>query len=982
MLTRLNFAAMPIPRYSFRWFLPLLLVLAIVRPASAQVFPFTSGPIPLCDTTTFTANVSGMGYLVDPNGWDTGFYLETLLMNITTDHPGSLQISLTSPAGTTLMLSAFNGAGGQNYTNTEFNIWTWASIATGSAPFTGQFQPQGGTFNVFAGQYADGPWVITVVDTACAGTDPNTGTGLTPGWFDGGIGSGAFGFGFASGSIGTCSIDMGTQTGYLCAPGETVNIMDYFQSTWGDPDGVTLSCSSATPPYDVSLPSEYYIDGQGYTMWGDYCYYHGTFVVVVGAVAALGPDQVIDQCASTAAAVSLPDLFTWGYTSLSWTLDGQPFPILQAFSATEAGLYRVVATPYSQCGSDTAYVTFNIHPDLELGADELVSICPGGTADLSAVYDLTGLTATWTFAGAPVSDLTAVGTEGMYTLVATAPGGCSDTAHVTLSMAGAAPALGADQAVSVCANSELDLTGLFDSAGFTSTWTLDGAAVADPTAVSTAGAYQLVVSTASACSDTALVVLSLNSAPELGANASAAICSGATTDLTGLYGTAGLSTAWTLDGAAVAAPDAVSTAGLYTLVATNADACSDTATVQLTLSASPELGPDQSPTRCAGETVNLITLYPAGNATATWTLNGSSVPSPTAVAVSGTYTVIATTAAGCADTATVELLFNVAPDLVSDQAATICAGGSFDLSTLYNTAGLSAAWTLGSVAVNEPSAVSTSGSYQLLVTNDFNCSDIAIVNLTVNTPPSLGPDQVFSICSWQSVDLSAAFPASGTSVTYTLNGQAIADPTNVTEGGSYLITAVDDGGCSDEAMATIVPIECICQADFTEDAHCQQEVVRFTLLADSTVLAAHWDFHGAATNASGPSAEVRFRQAGQLPVTLHATLSCGVVSVERLVFVPDCSDSCSVFIPTAFTPDGDGVNDSWTWQGECIPEDFSMIVFDRWGGKVFDSTDPLKAWDGRAEGKEMPSGVYPYRVAYRLLFQEPREVLGTVTLMR
>ena len=41
----------------------LLLMLGLSRPASAQNIPFTSGPIPMCDTSTFTANVSGYGYL-------------------------------------------------------------------------------------------------------------------------------------------------------------------------------------------------------------------------------------------------------------------------------------------------------------------------------------------------------------------------------------------------------------------------------------------------------------------------------------------------------------------------------------------------------------------------------------------------------------------------------------------------------------------------------------------------------------------------------------------------------------------------------------------------------------------------------------------------------------------------------------------------------------------------------------------------------
>ncbi len=97
----------------------VLLALAISVPANAQTFPFTSGPIPLCDTSTFTATVSGVGYLITPDGWNWGPYLDNVLLNITSNHPQTLSISLTSPAGTTLLLSAFNGAGGQNYVNTD-----------------------------------------------------------------------------------------------------------------------------------------------------------------------------------------------------------------------------------------------------------------------------------------------------------------------------------------------------------------------------------------------------------------------------------------------------------------------------------------------------------------------------------------------------------------------------------------------------------------------------------------------------------------------------------------------------------------------------------------------------------------------------------------------------------------------------------------------------------------------------------------------
>ncbi len=934
----------------------------------------------MCDTTTFTANVSGVGYLITPDGWTVGPYLQSLLMNITTDHPQTLQVSLTSPAGTTLLLTAFNGAGGQNYTNTSFEYYAWNNITAGSAPFNGSFLPQGGSFDVFSGQNANGAWVITVIDTSCANGGTGPGGNWTPGWFDG-SGTGTFAFGFDSGQVTTDDNDMGTQIGVLC-PGGSVDVMSYFQTSY---PFVTFTAydqgsgNMVVNPDAVTQAGIYSIEYLEMGSFGGYVYYHGIFTVTDGASVDLGPDQVVDQC-GTGTPVALSGLFDLTGLDATWTLDGVPIMPAEADNATIGGVYEVMVGANSGCPS-SATATLNIHPTPVLGPDETVTICDGGTADLTALYTTAGLQTAWTFAGGAGNDPAAVEDAGTYTLVVTSQEGCTATAHVTL-VVNAPASLGADQAVAICSNDDLDLTSLFATAGMTQEWTNSGTPVPTPTAVNAAGTYQLVASSTGACSDTALVVVSLNAAPALGADANAALCSGGSLDLTALFSTTGLSTEWNLNGTVVAAPDAVDAAGLYTLVATNADGCSDEATVLVAVSPSPELGPDQNITRCAGESVDLFALYPPGTGTAMWSLNGAGIAHPNAVNVSGSYSVIITTAAGCTDDATVVLQFNPTPVLGDDQAVSICAGDSYDLTALYNTAGLSAVWSYANAPVNDPTAVQVAGNYKLVATNTLNCSDVAVVNVGVSTPPSLGPDQVFSICPWLHVDLTTAFPVIGTNVTYILNGEAVLDPTNVTEAGSYMITSVAVSGCSDQAMATVVPVECLCEADFVEDARCLQEPVQFTLVADSAVIAAHWDFHGAASNSSWQDPSVRFNAAGQMQVTLHATLSCGEVTVERMVTVPDCSDSCSLFIPTAYTPDGDGVNDGWIWHGECKPEDYSMYVFDRWGGVVFSSTDPYKAWDGTANGKELPVGVYAYRVAYRLLYQDAKEEMGTITLVR
>jgi gliding motility-associated-like protein len=187
----------------------------------------------------------------------------------------------------------------------------------------------------------------------------------------------------------------------------------------------------------------------------------------------------------------------------------------------------------------------------------------------------------------------------------------------------------------------------------------------------------------------------------------------------------------------------------------------------------------------------------------------------------------------------------------------------------------------------------------------------------------------------------------------------------------------------DTATANVVPIECLCVADFTADARCLQEPVLFTLVADSAVLGARWDFSGnaVASNAIDPVV-LFFAGQEEVLVTLEATLSCGVVTVQRTIRVPDCSDSCSVYVPSAFTPNGDNVNEVWAWGSECEPSEFEVTVFNRWGEEVFTSTDPNKPWDGTSKGAMAPDGLYLFRMGYRLPYQDRKQVQGTVVLLR
>jgi gliding motility-associated-like protein len=93
------------------------------------------------------------------------------------------------------------------------------------------------------------------------------------------------------------------------------------------------------------------------------------------------------------------------------------------------------------------------------------------------------------------------------------------------------------------------------------------------------------------------------------------------------------------------------------------------------------------------------------------------------------------------------------------------------------------------------------------------------------------------------------------------------------------------------------------------------------------------------------------------------------------------SPSIVLYIPNAFTPNGDGLNDIFQAKGYYI-EKFDMWIFDRWGEEIFHSDDLLKGWDGTLKGKMSENGVYTWKVI-AIDVQKKRHLLtGHVVLIK
>lgn len=90
---------------------------------------------------------------------------------------------------------------------------------------------------------------------------------------------------------------------------------------------------------------------------------------------------------------------------------------------------------------------------------------------------------------------------------------------------------------------------------------------------------------------------------------------------------------------------------------------------------------------------------------------------------------------------------------------------------------------------------------------------------------------------------------------------------------------------------------------------------------------------------------------------------------------------CAVFVPTAFSPNGDGQNDLFRPKIHDDVHDYRLDVFTRWGQTVFSTNSPDGAWDGLFKGQALPTATYVWVLLYTDSKQQARKQTGTVTLI-
>lgn len=108
---------------------------------------------------------------------------------------------------------------------------------------------------------------------------------------------------------------------------------------------------------------------------------------------------------------------------------------------------------------------------------------------------------------------------------------------------------------------------------------------------------------------------------------------------------------------------------------------------------------------------------------------------------------------------------------------------------------------------------------------------------------------------------------------------------------------------------------------------------------------------------------------------------CETISDTIEVTLGECE--CTVYIPNAFTPNADEMNDVFIPEMNCTYDYYSFMVFDRWGKLVFETDDQTKGWDGYVDGEIMHQGVYAWRLEKSFSGQSGVvSTMGDVVLIR
>ncbi|MFK7806180.1 MAG: gliding motility-associated C-terminal domain-containing protein, partial [Saprospiraceae bacterium] len=373
---------------------------------------------------------------------------------------------------------------------------------------------------------------------------------------------------------------------------------------------------------------------------------------------------------------------------------------------------------------------------------------------------------------------------------------------------------------------------------------------------------------------------------------------------------------------------------------------------------------------------------------------------------SGNYNVTVTDANGCSNDISIGVSEN--PLLVAqilDFIDPSCAGGDDGQITVGQTGGVVGAfnynWSPNSDDNNSLAANLTSGNYSITVTDANGCTSEVSQALSEPTPiDAVIPMPVEPICNGGQTVITVESATGGASLSHTFSVD-FGPPQFLTSSipvlaGEHLIQVFDSLGCFTEYTITIDEPNQVVVA-FENDIEELElgDSIRLTPVVipspnvpiDTLIWSPFTDLSCAIFN---NDSICQYVWASPLETTTYELIAIDTNGCEaRAEVTVDIDRNRNVYIPNAFSPDGNGVNDILKiFTGVGVERINYFRIYDRWGEQVYamndfvSSDNPLEGWDGRMNGKDMNSGIYVYIA--EVVFADGRVLLyrGDVALVR
>jgi len=569
-----------------------------------------------------------------------------------------------------------------------------------------------------------------------------------------------------------------------------------------------------------------------------------------------------------------------------------------------------------------------------------------------------------------------VSETGDYWVVLTDDVGCETADTISLEFA-ETPIIDLGPDINICQGDQttLDVT----TPGATYLWQ-DGST--DPTyTTGIDGTYSVVVDVSGCSTEDEINLTNVQPLPlELGPPV--LICD----DLTYLVdaSTAGaVSYQWS-NGGTTATINAPST-GIYTVTITDAFNCETTDDIELTFSTTPVIVLTDT-TVCDGEIVTLDVTIPNG----TYEWQDGSTSSFYTVSEIGTYTVLVNND-GCETLESIFVNYAVNPGVEFDANTVTCATDTDgQIEAVFATGGnqLVFEWEDGSTTPDLYNLAP--GQYEVTITNEFNC--IYETEVTVGSPPPIVYDLSFDNVECPGAD-DGWITVNGTDggiapYLYGFLGDTLTtDPLLLDlSGGNYEVVVQDDNGCTATQSVDIYepPVVAV---DAGED-----KIIR---LGDSTLVngsvaplfnqVIEWTPYDSLSciDCLQPMASPTYQTTYTL--TVHDSITGCTLRDTMLIIV---EKPRNVFIPNAFSPNGDGANDFFFIHADPSVRRVNYLrVYDRWGELLYAAedflpNDPNYGYDGRLKGKFLNPQVLIYIAEVEFVDDVVKTYQGDVTLMR